>query len=82
MATPSTVDEYIAGFPPEVADRLHNIRGIIVAAVTASGGVPQENIRSGIEAVMLGGRYALHYSGWKKHMVMYPVPDLAEPLQS
>jgi uncharacterized protein YdhG (YjbR/CyaY superfamily) len=82
MATPTTVDEYIAGFPPEVAERLQCIRTIIVTAVTASGGAPEEKIRYGIAAVMLGGRYALHYAGWKKHIGLYPVPALAEPLES
>jgi uncharacterized protein YdhG (YjbR/CyaY superfamily) len=82
MATPSTVDEYIAGFPPDVAERLQRIREIIVAAVATSGGVPEEKIRYGIAAVMLGGRYALHYAGWNKHIGMYPVPALAEPLES
>ena len=24
---------------------------------------------------MLGGRYALHFAGWKKHIGLYPVPD-------
>jgi uncharacterized protein YdhG (YjbR/CyaY superfamily) len=31
---------------------------------------------------MLGGRYALHYAGWKKHIGLYPVPTLDEPLES
>ena len=89
----ATVDEYIAGFPPEVADRLQRIRGVILAEVhTPSGaepqkappatGQPEEKVRYGIAAVMLGGRYALHYAGWNKHIGLYPVPTLAEPLES
>ena len=78
MAAPVTVDEYIAGFPPEVAERLQRIREIIVAEVPE----PQEKVRYGIAAVMLGGRYALHYAGWKKHIGLYPVPPLDEPLES
>ena len=31
---------------------------------------------------MLGGRYALHFAGWKKHIGLYPVPTLDEPLES
>ena len=30
---------------------------------------------------MLGGRYALHFAGWKKHIGLYPVPTLDEPLE-
>ena len=83
MAAPSTVDEYIAGFPPEVAERLSRIREVIVAAVSeGSGAQPEEKIRYGIAAVMLGGRYALHFAGWKKHIGLYPVPALDEPLES
>ncbi|TDN93033.1 DUF1801 domain-containing protein [Microbacterium sp. BK668] len=82
MAAPATVDDYIAGFPPEVAERLTRIRGIIVAAVRdATGAEPEEKMRYGIAAVMLGGRYALHYAGWKKHIGLYPVPTLAGPLE-
>lgn len=83
MAAPASVDEYIAGFPPEVAARLTRIRTEIVDAVTAaSGAAPEEKMRYGIAAVMLGGRYALHFAGWKKHVGLYPVPTLAEPLES
>ena len=82
MAAPATVDDYIAGFPPDVAERLQRIRGIIVAAVRdATGAEPVEKIRYGIAAVMLGGRYALHYAGWKKHIGLYPVPQLPAPLE-
>ncbi|MDW4572411.1 hypothetical protein R8Z57_06400 [Microbacterium sp. M3] len=83
MAAAATVDEYIAGFPPEVAARLTRIRAEIVGAVTAaSGEAPEQKMRYGIAAVMLGGRYALHFAGWKKHIGLYPVPVLPEPLES
>ena len=83
MAGPTTVDEYIAGFPPDVAQRLQRIREVIVAAVeSGSGAAPEQKIRYGIAAVMLDGRYALHFAGWKKHIGLYPVPTLEEPLQS
>ncbi|MFF2485418.1 iron chaperone [Microbacterium sp. NPDC058062] len=83
MAAPATVDEYIAGFPPEVAERLARVRAEIVEAVsTASGTPPEQKVRYGIAAVMLGGRYALHFAGWKKHIGLYPEPTLPEPLES
>ena len=77
MAAAASVDEYIAGFPPEVASRLQRIREVVLAEVPA----PEEKMRYGIAAVMLGGRYALHYAGWKKHIGLYPVPTLDEPLE-
>ncbi|WP_194395545.1 iron chaperone [Microbacterium atlanticum] len=83
MAPPATVDEYIAGFPPEVAARLTRIRSEIVEAVAASSGTrPEEKMRYGIAAVMLGGRYALHFAGWKKHIGLYPVPPLPASLEA
>lgn len=77
MAAPSTIDEYIAGFPPEVAERLQRIRTVIEAEVPD----PEERIRYGIAAVMLGGRYALHFAGWRKHIGLYPVPLLPSPVE-
>ena len=74
----SEVDVYIAGFPPPVADRLSKIRGAILAEVPT----PEERMRYGVAAVMLGGRYALHFAGWKKHIGLYPVPAMPEPLES
>lgn len=83
MPSPATVDEYIAGFDPEIADRLRRVRAEIVDAVTAAAGAaPEEKIRYGIAAVMLGGRYALHFAGWKKHIGLYPVPPLDEALEA
>ena len=82
MATVATVDEYIAGFPPEVAERLRRVRHEIVSAVAdATGQAPEEKMRYGIAAVMLGGRYALHFAGWKKHIGLYPVPALPDELE-
>ena len=73
-----TVDEYIATFAPEVAERLRQVRAAIRAAVPEG----EERIRYGMAAVMLGGRYALHFAGWKKHIGLYPVCTLPEPLES
>lgn len=78
MPAPATVDEYLASFPGAIADRLQRVRAAILAEVPA----PEEKMRYGIAAVMLGGRYALHYAGWKKHIGLYPVPPLSEPLES
>ncbi len=77
MAAAETVDEYISGFPPDVAARLQRIRDVIEANVPD----PQEKIRYGMPAIMLGGRYALHFAGWKKHIGLYPVPTLDQPLE-
>ncbi|GAA1056288.1 hypothetical protein GCM10017608_27860 [Agromyces luteolus] len=77
--TAQTVDEYIASFPDDVADRLRQVRAAIVAEVPPP---VEERIRYGIAAVMLGGRYAIHFAGWKHHIGLYPVPTLPGPLES
>lgn len=78
MPSPATVDEYIAGFPAERQVILQDIREAI------HRGVPHadEKIRYGMPAIMLGGRYAIHFAGWKKHIGLYPVPRFDEPLEA
>jgi uncharacterized protein YdhG (YjbR/CyaY superfamily) len=39
-------------------------------------------MRYGIAAVILGGRSALHFAGWKRHIGVHPVPPLPELLES
>lgn len=72
------VDAYVESFPPEVAERMRAVRSAILAEVPDG----EQRMRYGIAAVMLGGRYALHFAGWKKHIGLYPVPTLPEPLES
>ena len=55
---------------------------IVEAVADASGTAPEEKVRYGMAAVLLGGRYALHFAGWKKHIGLYPVPVLPEPLET
>jgi uncharacterized protein YdhG (YjbR/CyaY superfamily) len=69
-APPPEIEAYLAGFPDDVSARLRTVRALVLAEVP--GG--EERIRYGMPAVMLGGRYAIHYAGWKKHLGLYPVP--------
>lgn len=78
MSTPDTIDSYIAGFSPAVAERLTKLRAII----TQHLGDGEETIRYGMPAIMWGTRYGLHFAGWKKHVALYPVPVFVEPLES
>ncbi|QSQ22434.1 DUF1801 domain-containing protein [Pyxidicoccus parkwayensis] len=73
-----TVDEYIASFPEDVQRILTKVRKAIRSNVP--GG--EEKIRYGMPAVMLGGRYAVHFAGWKHHVGLYPVPRLDEALEA
>lgn len=71
--TPTTVDEYLAGFDPEVRERLELVRATLHAAVPGM----TDGIRYGMPIVALDGAYVVHYAGWKHHIGMYPVPVMA-----
>jgi uncharacterized protein YdhG (YjbR/CyaY superfamily) len=70
-ATFATVDEYLDSFPDEVRDRLARIRWIAREVLDE----PDERISYGIPTVTVAGRPVVHYSGWKRHIALYPVPD-------
>ena len=74
---PQTVDEYLATFPDDVREVLEHVRAAIHAGVPDGA----EKMRYGIAAVMLGGRYAIHFAGWKQHVGLYPVPRLDGALE-
>ncbi|HEY6799998.1 MAG TPA: DUF1801 domain-containing protein [Agromyces sp.] len=76
--TPANVDAYIASFAPEVQGVLQAVREAIHT------GVPDgdEKIRYGMPAVMLGGRYAIHFAGWKHHVGLYPIPQFEGELEA
>jgi uncharacterized protein YdhG (YjbR/CyaY superfamily) len=67
---PSTVEECIDSFPEPVRDRLRELRRIAVGTVPGA----EERISYGIPAVTRDGRVVVHYSGWKRHVAVYPVP--------
>jgi len=69
-AGPETVEKYLATFPDDVRAVLERVRAAIHAGVPDG----EERMRYGIAAVMLGGRYAIHFAGWKHHVGLYPVP--------
>ena len=67
----ATVDEYIASFPPDVQRTLTDVRDAIRAAVPGT----EERISYGIPTFTLDGRYVVYFSGWRRHVSVYPVPD-------
>src|SRR5688572_10427918 len=70
MKTPKNIDEYIAGFPPDVQEYLEQIRVTIKKAARQS----EEKISYGIPAFTLGGRMLIYFAAHKKHIGIYPVP--------
>lgn len=76
-ATASSVDEYIAGFPPETRKLLEELRALVKATVPAV----TERISYGIPTFDLDGRYLVYIAGFKNHVSLYPVTaDLTEAL--
>jgi uncharacterized protein YdhG (YjbR/CyaY superfamily) len=67
---PTTIDEYIAGFPPEVQAILENIRAIIRECVPEA----QEAIRYQMPTFILHGNL-VHFAAFQKHIGFYPVPS-------
>jgi uncharacterized protein YdhG (YjbR/CyaY superfamily) len=64
------VDEYVAGFPPEVQEILQEVRRRIRTALPDSG----EKISYAMPTVLLDGRALFYFGAWKQHLGLYPVP--------
>jgi uncharacterized protein YdhG (YjbR/CyaY superfamily) len=75
-AKPSSVDEYIASFPPGVQDKLRSVRD----AVRRGAPGTEEAISYGIPTLKLAGRYVIYFAGWKDHISVYPIPELDDAL--
>jgi uncharacterized protein YdhG (YjbR/CyaY superfamily) len=73
----TTVEEYIASFPPDVQETLQAVRGAMRKAAPGT----EEAISYGIPTFMLDGRYLIYFAGWKHHVSIYPIPDGDDALQ-
>jgi uncharacterized protein YdhG (YjbR/CyaY superfamily) len=67
---PQDIDEYIAGFPPEVQEILEKIRLIIRKAAPAT----EETISYKMPTFTLNGTYLIYFAAYKKHVSLYPAP--------
>lgn len=67
--TPRTIDEYIAGFSPDVQDVLQKIRLTIREAAPDA----QETISYQMPTFTLKGNL-VHFAAFKSHIGFYPVP--------
>ena len=68
--TPATIDEYIAGFPPDVQAILQQIRATIRGAAPDA----QETINYQIPTFTLHGNL-VHFAAFKAHIGFYPTPS-------
>ena len=65
-----SIDEYIAGFPPETQKVLSELRALIKASAPGA----TESISYAIPTFDLNGRHLVHFAGYEKHIGFYPVP--------
>lgn len=67
--TTKNIDEYIAGFPPEVQKILERMRKTIKKAAPEA----EETIKYGIPTFTLHGNL-VHFGGYTEHIGFYPDP--------
>ncbi len=73
---PASVDAYIDAFPKDVQTVLQKVRLAIHDAVPGAG----EKISYQIPAITLDDKVLLYFSGWRKHVSVYPLPEGDEDL--
>lgn len=75
MATPSTVDEYIAGFPEDRRAGLKQLR----RAANAAAPEATETIAYGMPALRShGGQFLVSYAAYKRHYSLFPSTQAVE----
>jgi uncharacterized protein YdhG (YjbR/CyaY superfamily) len=67
-STADSIDEYIAGFPPETQKVLQELRALITSAAPEA----TETISYAIPTFDLNGRHLVHFAGYDKHIGFYP----------
>lgn len=69
-SAPTTIDEYIAGFPPDVQTKLQKIRETIHKAAPDA----QEAIKYRMPTFTLNGNL-VHFAAFQRHIGFYPIPS-------
>ena len=72
--TAASVDEYIAGFPPEAQARLEEIRALIREEAPDA----TETISYAIPTLDLQGRHLCHFAAFKDHLSFFPTGEGAD----
>jgi len=76
QVAPKNVDEYIAGFPADVQEKLQQIRMTIRQAAPDA----EERISYQMPTFYLKGNL-VHFAAFKKHIGFYPTPTGTEKFQ-
>jgi uncharacterized protein YdhG (YjbR/CyaY superfamily) len=67
----TTIDEYLAEFPPETRAVLEELRALIHALAPEA----TETISYAIPTFDLGGKHLVHFAGYEHHVGLYPAPS-------
>ena len=70
-STVNTIDDYIAGFPPDTRKALQEVRGLIRGLAPEAS----ETISYAMPTFDLNGRHLVHFAGFAKHVGFYPIPS-------
>ena len=70
----TSIDDYIAGFPPEQRAVLGQIRALISAEAPAA----LETISYAIPTFDLNGKHLCHFAAFKKHLSFFPTGEGAD----
>jgi uncharacterized protein YdhG (YjbR/CyaY superfamily) len=69
--TSTSIDDYIAGFPPETQKALEEVRALIRSLAPDA----TETISYSIPTFDLNGRHLVHFAGFARHVGFYPIPS-------
>jgi uncharacterized protein YdhG (YjbR/CyaY superfamily) len=70
QAEPKDIDEYIAGFPKDIRERLEKVRETIRKAAPEA----EEAIKYRMPTFVLNGNL-VHFAAFKNHIGFYPAPQ-------
>jgi uncharacterized protein YdhG (YjbR/CyaY superfamily) len=80
ISKPTSIDEYITGFPKETQAALREIRAIVKKEAPEA----EEVISYDMPTFRLKNQYLIHFAAFKKHIGLYPAPtandDFSEAL--
>ena len=69
----ATVEDYVKSLPPGTRDAFEQARQVIRRVLPEA----TEVVSYQILGFRVDGRTVVHLAGWKQHLSIYPVPDLA-----
>ncbi len=73
----SSIDEYIAEFPPQTRKVLEQLRALISSTAPDA----TETISYAMPTFDLNGRHLVHFAGYEKHVGFYPIPSGMEAFE-